>query len=396
MTRKTASILVIGAFPEDERMYPHLHDILVNLRAAYDEVIYVGDDPQYRHHLELDTFIMYSGYTDDPGEQTVLNHIIKDKAIHLKSTCASFIEKLRGIPLRNARRMVLAIDDNAFNAAMAVFPDSTIYWSFDPLGRDCPYRPEVDGFVERMIRESALNAHHALALVVQDRSRERHLLDCLGTTFFKTIYVPVALNDSTYCKISALKRAHAGNPSIMKVVQSGHICVGRYSDEIARSYQGWPDMFELSFRGNIDESVYSMVKEQTRPIHLAAEFYDNRVLPAILNNYDAGFIGYRETDRNHQLIVNASSQLVAYLRMGMPVICCGSESLVAFVRDHGIGCAACHPVDLSAKCVAELAENYAWYSANARALFESRYDLQRYMADQLYPELDLMLDKNPS
>lgn len=392
MTRIRASILVTAPFKNDERMYPHLHDVLVNLRKHYDEVIYVEDEMQYWPHNIIDRWMLYYLNSDDLVEQRTIQGKIKEAIGNFEHSRSVYVDKLKSIAFKNSQFIVLAIDDNAFNVSMEVFPGNTIYWSFDALGKDCPFRLNIDGFVERMIRENSQKSCQAKALIVQDTSRGTHLIDCINATFSKTIYVPVSLNDTTFCAIAALKRGQERSLQTLKIVQSGHICTNRYSDAVARSYQGWPYGIELYFRGNIGSDVLAVVEDLAKPVNITRCFYDNNVLPIIFNDYDVGFIGHQETDRNHHLIINASSQLAAYMRLGMPVLCCGSEQLISYVNDNKIGFATHHPLDIHPEQITDLVENYSIYSQNARKLFEEKYDLNRHMTTALYPELDCIFN----
>ncbi len=374
-------------------MYPHLHDTLVNLRKRYDEVIYVEDELQYRHHVDIDRLMSSYTNSDDLVTQRIIQGAIKETIGTLERSRAAYVEKLRSIVFNNNRFIVLAVDDNAFNVAMEVFPCNTVYWSFDAIGKDSPQRLNINGFVERLIRDNSKISLQAKALIVQDAPREYHLMECLNATFCKTIYLPVSLNDTTFCAIAALKRGQEFRLKTLKVVQSGHICcTNRYSDALARSYQGWPYGTELYFRGYIGSDFISATEGLMRPFDISREFYDNKVLPMIFNNFDVGFIGHQETDRNHHLIVNASSQLAAYIRLGMPVLCCGSDQLNAYVNDNKIGFATSHPLNIHSEHITELVKNYSIYSRNARKLFEEKYDLNRHMTSALYPELDSMLN----
>jgi hypothetical protein len=391
VTRKLVSILVIAPFREDERMYPHLYDLLVNLRERYDEVIYIEDTLRYQQRIDIDRLQYQLDHTDLSDGRIALQNCLDEQVRILIGARNLFIEQLSRINFKNKSHLVLAIDDNAFNCAMEVFPAETVYWSFDPIGKDSLCRLYQGEFIEQLIRENSVKISCARAVIVQDADRGEHLQECLDAPIHKIMFVPVALNDSNFCRISSLKRMQVGSPFKIRVVQCGYIWTGRFSDELIKSYEQWPQNYELHVKGDIGLDIVHLIQNNGKYIHVSPVFHDNNTLPVMLSDYDVGFIGYRESDRNHQLIINASSQLVMYLRLGMPVICSGPGQLIEFVNRTKIGIGIESPGKLSRHDLTELAKSYRMYSSNARKLYEQQYNLGKIMKNDFFVWLEALM-----
>jgi hypothetical protein len=391
MTKIHGSILVISNIPEDEKMYPHLFDVLTNLRTHFDDVIYVGTDPRYHPLFEIDKVCSLLNTKTDFSERNDIQAYIGELVCQYKQIRDSLIDSLQRIQFKHAGRLVIAIDDHAFNCAIEVFPKETIYWSFDVLGADCPSRLPNTSCISLLLNENGEKAVTARGLIVQDPERKNLLEDTLEARFKSVIYLPVALNDNNYCKNASVARLQQGVPGRLKVVQSGHICESRFSLELVKAFQNWPQYCELHVRGYLAKNVLEEIQQATRPVSVSGKFIDNSVLSEVINTFDIGFIGYKEVDRNHLHIVNASSQLVAYLRLGMPVICCGSEQLLTFVSDHGIGISAKRPEDISLMQIQFLLDNYKELSRNARFVFEKYFNLGNIMELNVFPELEKLM-----
>ncbi len=388
MLKVQASILVFAPFRDDERMYPHLYDLLTNLRKHFDELIYLQDEILFLPYFAVDELLMELHSVDYSTRRIQIQNEINEKIKKLYSLRNDQKERLQGIQFKHRNFLVLAIDDNAFNCAINIFPNNTIYWSFDPLGKDSPYRLGVDGYVEALLNENAIKAHKNVTLVVQDNERKEWLEYCLGVSFRKAMFVPVALNDNNYCRINAFKRRHRGLAGKARIVQSGYICAGRFSLDLILAYSGWSDNFELNLRGEIRDEVNPLLAHSSKQILVSSGFYNNIELQTVSNEFDIGFIGYTETDMNHQLIVNASAQLVSYLQLGIPVICCGPKQLTSFIQMYGLGIASNHPAEITNHDLEMMVNNYSQLSGNCRDLYELHYDLNRIMDGQFFNALE--------
>lgn len=393
MLKMQASILVICTFPEDEKMYPHLYDVLVNLRNHFDDVIYVGSDSRYHPLFDIDQAQSQLNASTDPQCRIIIQEQITQLEHKYKRIRYELIDTLERVPFKHADRLVLAIDDHAFNCAMEVYPEDTVFWSFDVLGEDCPYRlPDTD-CITSLLKENGKLVAKARALIIQDSERKAFLEETLKAQFKSVIYLPVALNDNEFCKRASVARRQQAALTRLRVVQNGHICAPRFSAELVQAFQNWPQYYELHLRGNLSTDVLEKIIQWRRPVSVSDEFYDNSVLSEVFDTFDIGFVGYKDTDMNHRLVINATGQMVAYLRLGIPVICCGSEQLLAFVEKHRIGIAAATPGAITLSQLDFLLDNYEELSANARMVFEHYYDLEQIMEQKVLPQLETLLQK---
>jgi hypothetical protein len=80
-------------------------------------------------------------------------------------------------------------------------------------------------------------------------------------------------------------------------------------------------------------------------------------------------------------------------RLGIPVICCGSDQLIFFMKNNKSGFATHHPSNIKSEQLSDLIANYSFYSLNARKVFIDNYDLNRHMTTALYPVLDSNLNQ---
>lgn len=140
------------------------------------------------------------------------------------------------------------------------------------------------------------------------------------------------------------------------------------------SYQNWTDNYELTLHGFISNEIYDILSKVKKKPVISKAMYDNVSFPQFLDKYDIGFVGYGERNNNYRYIENASSQLVAFLRLGMPVIACGSDLFNNFVNKNNIGIGIFSFEEMEVE-IKKIVDNYAFFSHNARNLYESRFDL---------------------
>lgn len=426
-----ASILVIGFQKEDDRMYPHLYDFLRNLRSLYDDVIYIGDGDQGEGLYAIDRNIRdildilnprklfgkfcalfrrlcpyrskgkkllekASGANSRPDnsltETTNLRGLYLALKYLLERLCWLFmnsfsyvrrqrrlIKKLKNVKFRHNKCLVLAIDHTSCLVAVKYFPGKVVLWSYDILTKDYPVRIK-NGFLDRLVTSKEMSK--VKALIIQDEQRKRLLEESVGAVFTNTIYLPVSLNDSEFCRKAAENRQKKNSLSTVSIVQSGWIGKGRWSDKLIDAYQNWPISYELTLRGFIQADINDSLLRAKRKPEVSGSICDTDLLPQILNNCDIGFVGYSENDSNHRYIENASSQMVEFLRLGIPVIGCGSSSFNDFVTRQNIGIGI-SSIEEMEEAINKIVEDYSFFSSNARKLYESRFDLCSYFNNYL-------------
>lgn len=419
MNKIKASVVVIGYQKEDNRMYPHLYDFLQNLRSAYDEVIYIDDDDRglglYRVDICLHDLLSMRGFRTlgikvrgnillylnklkvllNRGRNKDVKDTGRDYSLDIPSFCTvgkelismfklfflyfykrnRLIKKVKNLHLKYKRNLIIAIDHTAGYIAGKYFLGSVVFWSFDIPTKDyeATYHMRIkNGFYEKLI--TSKNAIRADTLMIQDENRKELFEDSFGICFKNTIYLPAGLNDTEFCKKASEKRLNKNYFAAVTVIQIGEIGKHRYSNQLIDSYQRWPSHYKLILHGFVRNEIYDKLSKVGRKPHMSESIYDNISFPRFLNNHDIGFVGYGQHDNNHRYIENASSQLVAFLRLGMPVIACGSDLFNNFVNKNNIGIGIFSFEEIEAE-IKKIVDNYAFFSRNARNLYESRFDL---------------------
>lgn len=413
MNKIKASIVVIGFQKEDHRMYPHLYDFMQNLRNFYDDVIYIGDGDQGESLYFIDRDIqnildifnlkkMFRKYKNlkhdnDFAEITDLKALSLAGKYSLHRFCALFIsflsyvrkqmrliKNLKNVKLKYDAGFVLAIDHTSCFIAEKYFPGNVILWSYDILTEDCPTRIK-NGFLEKLI--TSKDAIKAKTLIIQDEQRKKLLEESVGASFPNTIFLPVSLNDSEFCRKASENRMKRNAFATVNIVQSGWIVKGRWSDQLIDVYQNWPTWYKLNLRGFVGVDIKNMLLNVKRKPHVSESIYDNTCLSQILNNYDIGFVGYTEKDSNHKYIENASSQMVDFLRLGIPVIGCGHSLFNDFVNKQNIGIGITSPEEME-EAIKKIIDNYSFYSYNARKLYELRFNLNNMFNNYLIKDFE--------
>jgi len=423
-----ASVVIIGFQIEDKKMYPHLYDFLKNVRNSFDEVIYLADGDQGQSIFYIDrdiqviknffhkiknrsNFLQYedkikSPFSDKPHiEGFSLPSSRRKVIIYSQNLCFFFyslwkniithikrhrrlIKNLKHLKMKYKNGLIIAIDQTSFFIANKYYPGKIILWSFDVLTKDYCLRIE-GGFLEKII--SAIDTSQMKLLIIQDQQRKIILEESLGVTFSKTIYLPVSLDDSEFCIRAAKERMNKTDFQVVKVIQSGHITENRGSIGLINSFQSWPDNFKLTIRGYLDPHINALIEDINRKPDVFEEFYGPHDLSLILDENDIGFIGYGERDTNHKYIVNASAQVVVFLRLGIPIIGMGSQIFCDFINKQKIGVGIITSEEIES-AIKKIINNYPSYSDNARNLFRNRYHLQRIFSEYLISDLQKCVD----
>ncbi len=412
MNKIKASVAVIGYQKEDSGMYPHLLDFLQNLRASFDEVIYIDDDDRGEHLYLVEYYIRTALSALGVSKHIVIEKI-DSKQIDASGTCENktlsvwfifylikkmflyavkqlrLIWKIRNLTFIHNKKIIIAIDHTAPYFAVKYSKGCPIiFWSFDVLAEDAPWRIQ-NGLLEKLITSGT--ALHADVLMIQDANRKNLLEKSVDKVFDKTLYLPVALNDSEFCRFAAAKRASKDYFDIVKIIQSGLLSEIRLTVELIDEYQNWPSSMELFLHGKLcGNAVNEKLEAVVRKAVVTSEFYDNAELSCFLDNFDIGFVGYGESDSNFQFNENASAQLVGFLRLGIPVIVCGSQNLNAFITDNQVGIAVTSLKHLESN-IRQLIDNYKLYSCSARKLYEAKYNLASIFESYLIPSISGMI-----
>ncbi|MFZ3059418.1 MAG: hypothetical protein WA102_06705 [Candidatus Methanoperedens sp.] len=418
INKMKVSIVVIGFQKEDHKMHPHLYDFLQNLRIIYDDVVYIGDGDQCENLYYIDRDIrnildvfnfkkLHHNYTnlkrkcddslkhesDNIYAETIFLklfylavkkffgrffNLYKDFLSYTKRK-RRLIKNLKNVKVKYDEGFVLAIDPTSWFVAEKYFPGKAVFWSYDILTKDYPLRIK-NGFLEKLITSQEFLK--AKALIIQDEQRKKLLEESVGISFPNTIFLPVSLNDSEFCRKASENRMKRNAFSTVNIVQSGWIVKSRWSDQLIDVYQNWPTRYELNLRGFVGVDIKNMLLNVKRKPHVSESIYDNTCRSQILNNYDIGFVGYTEKDSNHKYAENASSQMVDFLRLGIPVLGCGSSLFNDFVNKQNIGMGITSPEEME-EAIKKIIDNYSFFSYNARKLYESRFNLNNIFNNYL-------------
>ncbi len=410
MDKIKASVVVIGFQKEDHRMYPHLYDFLKNMRDVFDDVIYIGDDDRGIGLYQIDIFIQNilslinfkkllhkirvrsSSYhenfsaVDENLSFISLGRNTAHMFIYFISNIISYmrrrrklIKKIKNLNLKYSNNFVVAIDHTSAYFAGKYLSGNIIFWSLDILAKDSPVRIK-DGILEKLITsEYALKAK---VLMIQDENRKKILEESFGVSFPNTIYLPVSLNDSEFCRKASEKRRKRDSIFTVNIIQSGGIAYSRWSDQLIDAYQNWPSSYKLHLHGFISDMVGNKIRNVQKEPDISEVIYDSDGLLQMLNNYDIGFVGYRESDSNHRYIENASSQMVMFLILGIPVIGCGSDLFNNFINKNNIGISIFSIGEME-DAIKKIIDNYSFFSCNARNLYEVRFNLNNIFNDYL-------------
>jgi hypothetical protein len=314
-----------------------------------------------------------SGTSEDKSLSLVFICHLINKVFDYLAKQFRLIWKLHTLNFSYDKKIIIAIDHTATYFANRFTKNCpVIFWSFDVLAEDAPWRIK-NGFLEKLI--TSKYALQTDKLMIQDANRKKLLEESVGKVFDQTIYMPVGLNDSNYCRFAAAKRAGKKNFESVKIIQCGLLSEIRLTVELIDVYQNWPFNIELYLHGIIcGNAVNNKLMNVTRKSIVSSERFDSNSLSKFLDGFDIGFVGYGETDSNFKFNENASAQLVSFLRLGIPVIVCGSQNLNEFITEHRAGLAITSLGDMQ-EVVKQLTDNYAFYCGNARRLYEKKFNL---------------------
>ncbi len=405
-------VIVIGFQQDGPLMYPHLADFLVQLRQEFGQVFYFSNDKRGEGLYKFD-FLMESIRQrlaqGRPPEGLAVDHattgkssIWVERAFFLRRAFNGIVGflgflinhlllgcKLRLIQIIKPRVLVIAIDHTAVFTAARWTNCPLVFWSFDALAHDAPWLLP-HGRLKRLL--DCHSEHRANLLLVQDEARRKLVEDAVQHRFENVCYLPVGVLDREYDRTAAHSRMQMKCLDTARVVQCGWIAPVRWSPELVASYQQWPERHELCLHGYLSKeySEAPQVHEAKRQPAISTKIYGNDELSQFLNCFDIGFIGYRETDENHRHLENASLQLVLFLRLGIPVICCAPKSLCKLVEDAGAGIAVSHPSE-TLRALDRISTQYADFSTGARGLYESRFDLGKFCRSGLMDKLNTLL-----
>jgi glycosyltransferase involved in cell wall biosynthesis len=354
-------ILLVGPFPDDANMYPHLRAFISSLGQTCDVT--------YRHFPERgDSWHVWAGYLRNPSHKNFLR-AVKHLLRLLKHGLMLFRE-------RGRFDVVIAIDNFLYILCDRFFPhQAVILWSHDFISHD---QPRKGYFLQPSTAKLTANALARRGrVIIQDADRLALLLASIplqdAATVSSVFYLPVSLP-----RVSAERRKPSQRPVLM---QLGGISQAMGSIGLLEQYQEKCGLFDLYFHGFVAEEFVLHLNDaeyfptvSSVPIHAGKLF-------RIVAKADIGFVFYDgNNDLNYFNIRNASGQLVEFLRQGKPLVAGGCNSLRALMEEYHIG-VFIDDVAAVSDAVKTIMERYGQYADACVQLFADHYDIARYMTE---------------
>lgn len=362
---KNSKLLLIGFCPLNERMYPHLYDVIKLLETKFDVDYLDGDDrgqglaaaSSALHNSQI--LFGFKLLCKDVFRRILLQRVIKSKFS------------------ANNYSVVIAIDHTALNLVSKYISGATklVFWSLDFIAKDSDWYKSF--LIRRVIHYNKINAKKINMLVAQDKNRlaiVREILDISSN--IKEFQLPVALCDDDHAiKISSEKRVikRLEEPAIIQLTAA----TTRGSLDLIRKFQTLGTDIALYIHGYVDSQTLSLIENSTRKPTLtpiSCSFIEMR------NNIakgDIGFVCYLQNDINHLHIDRSSGQTTEYLRLGIPVIVFGSKLLSSFIEDEGAGLSI-SSIDELDQSIEQISKSYFNNSSAARRLYEKYFCLEIY------------------
>ena len=361
-------VLVIGFEPYDEKMYPHLYDVLGIIEDHYD-LIYFGEDDRgsISYHL---------GVTKPPAFHPYL------WASYLWHLLASY-RRIRGIQNSIKKlvgadaEIIIAIDHSALHYASKYLKENSrlIFWSLDYISPDHIWMDS--NWIRSLVRENRKDIKKCDLIMIQDKNRAAVLDSILNSHEIPKFYLPISLEADTFSETEAKRRVSRVLNGNVTLMQMGSIASGRNSYAIIDAYQKLPDNVFLFLKGIISDDIRILVEKAVRKPIIYDKSTTFKEMREFINQADIGIIACKEKNINNYFVSKASGQLVEYLRLGIPVIVLDMGELGEFVARNKCGLPISNENQLES-AVQQIAQNYDNYSRDAHSTFRKFYDIGLY------------------
>jgi glycosyltransferase involved in cell wall biosynthesis len=359
-------LFIVGFNAFNERMYPHLYDVIKLLQSRFD-VDYSGDDD--RGDAMVSALSMFQSFKRIPYGILYLYMDACRRFLLQRSIKKRFSSTSYGV--------VIVIDHTALNLVSRFISGSTklVFWSHDFIAKDRDWYKYF--LVRRMISRNRSCANKISLLVAQDQSRleiVREILGCAENV--KEFQLPVALCDDSYARRIAADKMSRLRLDAPEIIQLGGL-VERGSIDLIKKYQQLGSNIKLYIHGNIEPQILSLIADCSNKPEMTPLSNSFMAMRSEIAKRDIGFVCYLRTDTNHQYLERASGQTVEFLRMGIPVIVMGNTQLASFIEGEGAGVCMSSIEELS-QSIEEISKHYSGYSAAARQVYERFFDLEYY------------------
>lgn len=373
--KQKKTILILWFQNKDENMYPHTYDFVNELEKHFDEVIYKNIRMTffdfYEFDKELNTKIMMKN-----DISTDIRWLFKQRK-KFKMVC----NELKKMKFQNHDFLIIAIDYLAFFIAQTIFKRNVCFYLYHIMDNSNPLL-ECNGVNKFLYDYTVKNIKKCNGVIIQDYNRAKEFEKNLKVKIDNFVYLPISLNDNEYC-YKAYKKIIKKNldNKIIKLTQIGDVKEGRHYEELIKSFQQLPKKYELVISGRIVSKVVDkLITQSKRKIFIRTKILKSDDIAQKISDCDIGFVGYGNNDVNLKFVEMSSSQLVEFLRIGMPIIAMGSQSFIDYVNNNKIGIGL-KDIDGIYNALEIICNNYKQMSYNSRKKFEKKYCLENNFND---------------
>jgi len=272
-------IIVIGFDVYNEKMYPHLYDILKKLEENF-ELTYIGEDDRGLNLARISAYINIA-LQEIKNKLEKFNFIKKKKSyeshypvntykINLKDPRAILGEIYRGYKLlinsfiknysirnnikdllsNNPPDIVIAIDSTALNCAAKFSKKNTklIFWSHDYIPPDSKWYRYF--LIRRLVKKNIKAIQKCSLIITQDSNRGAILDSIFHSHSIKKFFLPVSLKDDDFAREISNKK----NDDFLKektIIMQISIYFERGSDLLIEAFQKLNSNVELHLQGKV-------------------------------------------------------------------------------------------------------------------------------------------------
>lgn len=248
-----------------------------------------------------------------------------------------------------------------------------LYFSLELYDEQHPYFHGKAGF--SALRRAEIKAHKkALATIIQDKQRGKHLLRANGINNTTMIYLPVSIPGEPIIEPGNYFRNRFAIPSELKIVlYLGLIDEARGCLEIARLARSIMDKFTIIFHGYGEEKfLETMRRVGEGAITLSLDLVPEGQLIEIVSSAQVGLALYRTDCANDLLTAFSSEKVAMYCRAGIPFVAFDSDSYRKLKLQFDC-CELIDRMDDLEDAVTRIFSNYETYRNNAFSAFASLY-----------------------
>jgi glycosyltransferase involved in cell wall biosynthesis len=220
---------------------------------------------------------------------------------------------------------------------------------------------------------------NSLATIIQDKARGDVLFADNKVKPERVLYVPVSLlGPSRQARASYLQdRFNLGKDQIL-ILQFGYLHSRRYCVDLARLAQDFPEQWALVMHG-FPASDAELAKIRTADSGHRVLFSLDLVEPSrvweVASSVHIGLSLNRPTNVNDRLVVNSSERVALFLQCGVPIVAFDNPGFeILEQRRCGVVIGS---IDELPAAIERILPSWDEYSANARALYDERYEFRK-------------------